>query len=315
MADLNQMAIFVAVAKAQSFTGAAQQLGIPKSTVSARIGELEARLGAQLLHRTTRKVRLTESGQLYFERAARIVAEADEADRALSAVDASARGRLRVTASLTFGQAYLAPIVATYLERFPRVSVEVLLTDRRVDLIEEQIDVAIRAGKLSGDLVARRLAVGDGQLSASPGYLARHGTPTSPEALATHDAIVVGGSGDAPVRWTLARGDETQHVMVRPRLRASSFFFAKDAALAGAGIAFMPSLLAAAEVAAGRLVAVLPEWRMPSVALHAVYPPNRYLARKVRGFVDLLVESMPVCNETGYGAAEDEAARPLGAGT
>jgi DNA-binding transcriptional LysR family regulator len=290
MIDLNQMTVFAAVAKAQSFTHAARVLGMPKSTVSQRVSELEARLGAKLLHRTTRKVRLTEAGQAYHERCTRLVAEAEEADRVVAHADTSARGTLRVTTSLLFGHTFLAPIVAQFAHQNPHVRVEVLTTDRRVDLIEENIDVAIRAGRLDGSLVARKLGVGASYVCASPAYLKAHGEPKRPADLEDHPCVAVAaGSGNA--RWTLARGAKSVEVSVPVRVRSSSILFASDAIVAGCGIGLVPSFLCNQEIAKGRLVRILPEWGQPAVPIQIVYPPNRWLTGRVRNFVDLVIET------------------------
>jgi DNA-binding transcriptional LysR family regulator len=261
---------------------------VPRSTVSLRIAELEARLGAKLLHRTTRKVQLTATGHSYYERCVRILADVDEADRLVADASSSARGTLRLTAPFLFGSAFLAPIIADYLQKHPEVLVDLVLSDHRHDLVEDNIDLAIRVGSVDDALVARRLGVGASVLCASRDYLRQRIAPRTPRELAAHTCI----AHDAPggiARWSLVQGDRAVVVDVPVRVRASSPLFTRHAMRCGLGIALLPTFLCAEEVQSGHAEAVLPGWSTSPVVIHAVYLPNRYLAPRVRAFVDLLV--------------------------
>jgi DNA-binding transcriptional LysR family regulator len=284
--DLNEIMVFARVVQAGSFSGAARLLDMPKSTVSRKVSELEDRVGARLIHRTTRKLGLTDAGRIYYQHGARIVAEMEEADEAVGRMQAAPRGLLRVTAPLGFDM--LGPIVAELLRHNPEVQVELVCTDRRVDLVEEGFDVAIRAGALGdSSLVARSLGVLKRVLVAAPGYCKRRGTPRQPADLARH-ACLVFGAGVAPDVWTLKAGTDEAVVRVVPRLTVNDFEIMHDAARAALGIAAMPEFLCADDLAAGRLRRVLPEWSSADAPLHALYPTARHLSPKVAAFIDLL---------------------------
>jgi DNA-binding transcriptional LysR family regulator len=284
--DLNQIVVFARVAETGSFSLAARQLGLPKSTVSRKVAELEERMGARLMHRTTRKLGLTDAGRSFYAHAARIVAEIAEAEAAVGRMQTEPRGRLRVTAPLAF--AMLGPIVAAYLLRHHDVQLEMVCTDRRLDLVEDGFDVAVRAGPLDDStLVARPLGSFRHVLVAAPGYCKRHGTPRRPEDLGAH-ACLAFGSGAAPTLWTLQNGDAKAEVRLTPRLVVNDFDLLRDAALAGVGIAALADFTCAGHVAAGHLRLVLPDWRTTETPVHALYPTTRGLPPKVATFVELL---------------------------
>src|SRR6266542_397524 len=214
--DLNETLVFARVVEAGSFSAAARLLEMPKSTVSRKVAELEDRVGARLLHRTTRKLGLTDAGRIYYEHSARIVAELEEAEQAVGRMQAAPRGLLRVTAPLSFTM--LGPIVAEYLKRHSDVQVELLCSDRQVDLVEERFDVAIRAGQLTdSSLVARGLGTIRRILVASPAYLKRAGSPRVPAEIEKH-ACITFGAGVAPNVWSLRAGDKRAEVRVAPRM-------------------------------------------------------------------------------------------------
>ena len=286
--DLNELLVFTRVVQAGSFTAAAKQLDMPKSSVSRKVSELEDRIGARLLQRTTRQLGLTDAGRIYFEYSARIVAQVEEADQAVNRMQSTPRGLLRVTAPLSF--AMLGPIVAEFLERYPDVQVELMCTDRAVDLIEEGFDLAIRAGKLEDStLVARNLGALKRVLVAAPDYCKRHGTPKEPADLATH-ACITFGAGVAPNLWTLYDGDRPIEVRVTSRLVVNDFDMMGDAARAALGIAYMPEYVCAHDLAAGRLRHVLPRWCSAEAPVQALYPTARHLSPKVAAFLDLVRE-------------------------
>lgn len=282
--DLNELAVFVEVVRAGSFTAAARALRMPKSTVSRRVAELEARLGVQLLQRTTRSLRLTDVGAAYHERAARVVAEARAADQLVAELHAEPCGVLRVTAPPTF--AFLGPIVAELLALHPRVRVDMVCTDRVVDVVAEGFDVAVRAGRLQdSSLVARRLGTVQRHLVAAPAYLRLRPAPMKPAGLAEHDVVLFGADreGDA---WTLRSGKETVEVALKPRLVVNDYDVLREAVQAGLGIALLPDYLCAE--AGKTLQRLLPAWSGPEVPVHAVYPAGRHVPPKLTAFLELL---------------------------
>lgn len=289
--DLNQIVIFAKVAEAESFARAARELGMPKSTVSRKVAELEEQLGARLLQRTTRKLSLTDAGRSYFEHARRIVAEIEAAERAMSELQGAPRGLLRITAPV--GLAFLGPIVSRFLVRYPEVEVAMSCTDRVVNLVQEGFDVAIRAGALQdSSLVARLIGHERWILVASPGYLDRTGVPKTPKDLEAHAAIVFFGGAMERSFWTLERDGVASHVRLSSRLVVNDIDMVKEAALAGLGIAMLPGSRSIEDIRMKRLSRILPGWQAPAAPMHVVYPSSRHLAPKVRAFVDHLSEQM-----------------------
>ena len=288
--DLNEILVFARVVEAGSFTGAARVLAMPKSTVSRKVSELEERLGARLLQRTTRKLSLTDVGQTYYQHAARVVAELEEAELAVGRMQDAPRGLLRVTAPLNFG--VLGPIVASFLVRYPEVRVDLVCADRVVDLVEEGFDLAVRAGPLAdSSLIARQLGTFESLAVASPRFVAKHGRPQAPHDLEHLDCVIF-GAGTEPTRWTLRHGGKTVAVRVAPRLTVNDFDFLVDATLAGLGVAMLPVFRCISLIRAKRLRRVLPEWSSSGVPIHAVYPSTRHLSPKVKAFTDHLREQM-----------------------
>ncbi len=282
--DLNEVVVFAKVADSGSFTAAAADLDMPKSTVSRKVADLEARLGARLLQRTTRKLNLTDAGRTYYEYAARAVLELEAGSRAVAALDDTPRGPLRVTAPLDLR--FLGPICAELIDLYPEIRLELSCTDRVVDLIEEGFDLAIRIGTLGdSSLIAQRLTSWRGLLVASDRYLDRRGTPTSPKELAEHDCVVFTASRG---RWRLESGRKAAEVEVSGPVISNDLSVIDDAAVAGHGIAMVAPFRCAAHLAQGNLQRVLPKWSAAEVPLHAVYPSRRHLAPQVRAFVDLL---------------------------
>jgi DNA-binding transcriptional LysR family regulator len=280
------MVVFAAVADAGSFTAAARHLAMPKSTVSRKVGELEKRVGARLIQRTTRRLSLTDVGRVYSEHCARISREADEADLAVQQMQATPRGLLRVTAPPSFRT--LGGIAAEFLKRYPDVRIEVVCTERHVDLVAEGFDVAIRAGPLTeSSLIARKLAVVKQVLVAAPGYLRRRGSPRRPLELQEHETIGL-GSGPEPGVWSLANGGESVDVHVRRRLAVNDIDWVHEAARRGIGIALLPEFACREDLQADRLRQVLTEWSSGERPLYALYPTPRHLSRKVVAFIDML---------------------------
>lgn len=274
------MLLFAAVVREGSFSGAARQLGITKQTTSERIGKLEKQLGVRLLERTTRRLRVTGSGAAYFERCSAIAAQIDEANKEVRRQQVEPVGLLRVSSPMLYGRRYLAPVVSKFLGRYPRARIEVVLTDRRVNLIEEGLDLAIHIGPLEdSSLVSRKLGEGPVYYVASPGYLSKHGVPSA-EDLAS--ARCVGFS--AFETWQVA-GVKSR---VDPVLVVNDLEVACDAAMAGVGIARVPALLCRDAVHEGRLKVLFGPQPAMLRTVSAIYPSRLNLPARVRLFVDAL---------------------------
>jgi DNA-binding transcriptional LysR family regulator len=290
MDKLTGMAVFARVVEARSFSAAATQLGMSRSAVSKAIAGLEDRLGARLLNRTTRRLALTEIGQAFYERCARIVAEAEEAELAVSRLQATPRGTLRVAAPVSFGTLHLAPALPDFMVRHPDLRVEIDLADRIVDLIEEGYDLALRIAALpDSSLVARRIADNHMVVCAAPSYWRRRGRPSEPRELARH-ACITYAYHRTPNEWPFAGPDGRFTVRVDGPLMSNNGDLSLAAALAGLGVVALPCFLCGSDLAAGRLEQVLGAWMPPPTGIHAVYPHGRHLSAKVRAFVDFLVE-------------------------
>jgi len=284
--ELAAIRVFLQVVHSGSFSAAARQLAMPKSTVSRKVSELEAQAGARLMQRTTRKLGLTDVGRIFYEHALRIAAEVDEAARAVGRMQAAPRGLLRVTAPLSFGM--LGPIVAEYLRKHAEVQVELLCTDRQVDLVEERFDIAIRASKLAdSSLTARAIGTITRVLVAAPRYCKQRGMPGTPVELAQH-ACLVFGAGSAPNVWTLESGGKRLEVRVVPRLTLNDPEVLRGVALSGAGIALIPEFVVAEDIKHKRLRRVLSDWCSASTPVHAVYPTARLLSPKASAFIELM---------------------------
>lgn len=289
MNDLSQLEVFVRVVSDGGFTAAAQTLGVSKSFVSRQISQLEDRLGARLLNRTTRKLVLTDVGAVFFERCQRILEELSDAESAVTDLQTAPRGKLRVAAPMTFGVQYVAPAVAEFLTRHPELSVDLDLSDRRVDLLGEGFDLAVRIGALpDSSLIARKLAETQLCAYASREYLDRRGRPQQPSDLRQHDGLLYAyqntGAG-----WRLTGPEGEVFTSVRGRVSANNGEALAIAALAGLGIALLPDFIAAGKPCLGKLERVLPGWADVG-AVWALSPHNRHVAAKVRLFVEFLAE-------------------------
>lgn len=282
--------IFVAVVDGNSFTAAADRLGVTKSAVSRRIAELEEDLGVRLLHRTTRKLSLTEAGDRYLEFARRSLQEARLAEDAATALQDLPRGRLRINTPMSFGRLHVAPTIPAFLARYPDVEVEMTMDDKFVDIVGGGYDLAIRVGRLADStLVARKLAPNHTVLCASPDYLASHPAPVTPEDLLDHNCLRYSYYSEAG-EWTLFRGDEVQHVRVTGNYQVNNSEALREALVRGCGIGRIPRFIVDPDLAAGRLRCVLSEYDLPAQDIYAVWPERAYLPRKVRVFVDFLAE-------------------------
>lgn len=283
------MRTFARVAEQRSFTAAAEKLGITRGMATRYVAQLEERLGARLLNRTTRRVSLTEPGAAYYERCSQLLADLKEAEAVASAHVTEARGTLRITCALAFGVRYVAPEIGEYMRRHPRVIVDLSFNDRTVDIVEEGYDLAIRIGDLpSSSLSARRLSSTRMIVCAAPEYWRRHGKPAAPEDLATHDALhYVYSATSEEWRFVDAAGTP-RNVRIRHRLRTNNGEALLRAAAGGIGVVQLPSFLVHEAIAGRELEPALEDFCAPGLGIHAVYPARRLLATKVRSFVDYL---------------------------
>lgn len=292
--DLNDIVVFTKVVETKSFTGAADALGLPKSTVSRKLAQLEERLGVRLVQRTTRKLALTEIGEAYYERCSRIVADIAAAEQLVTDMQSTPRGRLRVTASVDFSTRFLGEIVAEFLAQHPEINVELEATDRVVDLIEDGFDLAVRFGQMpESTLIARKLCSLHLILCASPAYLARRGTPRMVEELDEHDHVLFTPASRNQT-WTLASGDgDTTYDFGRPaRLATNNYGAVVDVARAGGGIALISEFMVTEEIKSGQLVRVLPDWQTRPTDVHAVYPARQNVPPRLTLFLDHLAKSL-----------------------
>jgi DNA-binding transcriptional LysR family regulator len=294
MDRLTSMAVFVRAVDKGSLSAAAREFRISPAMAGKHLRALEDCVGTALLQRTTRRHSLTEIGKVYYERCVRILGEVEEADRCAMPLNAEPRGGLRITSPSSFGVRLLTPAVAEFLARYPKVAIELVLTDRVVNLVEEGFDVAVRVGALPpSQLIARRLADSSLVLAASPEYLRGHGTPRRPEDLARHVCLtdIHGSQRNA---WTLVDSatGARRSVRVTSVLRVNHGMALAEAAARGAGIVLQPEYVLAADLSAGRLVRVLPRCGPPAVPVHIVFPPQRPAAPKLRAWIDFAVAKL-----------------------
>ncbi len=281
--DLDAIAVFVKVVETGSFSGAARQLSMPKTTVSAKVAALEKRLGAILIHRTTRKLSVTEAGEQYFHHCANAVREIELGESALQATQAAPSGLLRVTAPVDFGHTLLPRIVHTYLDTYAGTSIELLLSNRTVDLVGEGVDLAIRAGRLKdSSLIARRFFGIETNLWATPAYLAKAGLPQKPSDLAGHRVLAL----QSLKSTTLTKGGASAEVVASSRVVTGDYEVIKAMILLGEGIGWLPDFHVRDVAAKGELVQVLKDWKTEmGGGFNFVYPGSRYASPKVQGFI------------------------------
>ncbi|MDX1485467.1 MAG: LysR family transcriptional regulator [Alphaproteobacteria bacterium] len=289
MDKLAAMEVFTQVVVAGGFSAAARRMGLSRSAVSKQVAELESALGTQLLFRTTRRMNPTEAGRAYFERCQAILDEVAETEAAIADADQEPRGLLRVNAPMSFGILHLGPAVADFMKAHSRVEVQMNLDDRFVDPVAEGYDVTIRIAELGdSSLIARRIVAARMAICAAPDYLATHGTPSVPDDLRTH-ACLHYGNLPSGTQWRMTGPSGDHRVPIRARICTNNGQVLRDAALAGLGICALPTFIVGRELQAGRLVTVLPEYGFGDSAIYALYAPSRYLAAKVRVFIDFLV--------------------------
>lgn len=292
--DLNDTLIFVKVVEHGSFISAARALRLPKTTVSRKVQELETRLGAQLLHRTTRKLGLTEAGNIYFEHCQRISRELDEAESAVGQLQGGPRGWLRFTAPYSLANTWIAPLLGEFHARHPEVRVEMVLTNEPLDIIDKELDVALRVGNLpDSNLIARKLATFRTQVYASPHYIARHGEPVHPDDLQHHRTVSMPKyRRNGQYYWPLSDGTRSVDYRIDPVLVANDPAPLSGALLCGEGLMMAADVTVKAYAEKGYVQRVLAGWIGPEYEFNAVFPRGRVQSPKVRAFVDFLVERL-----------------------
>jgi DNA-binding transcriptional LysR family regulator len=291
MDRLRALEVFVEVVRRDGFARAAEALDTSPANVTRYISDLETHLHTRLLNRSSRKMSMTASGEALFERAKSILDEVAEAEAIVSSATMQPRGLLRINAPLSFGILHLAPLWAKFMHQYPDVQLDIALSDRVVDIVDEGYDMAVRISRSgSTSHVARKLATSHNVVCASPEYLRQHGTPQTPAELARHQCIgySYAASGD---EWTFLDENEHAHtVKARCIMHANNGDTARAAALGGLGIIWQPSFLVGADLRAGRLLPLLPGYRLPDIDILAVYPSRRHLSAKVRVMIDFLVQ-------------------------
>jgi len=291
MNRFDDLEAFIAVVETGSFTQAAERLGLAKSAISRRVSALESRLGVELLRRTTRRLDLTDTGLGFYERAVRLLADLDEAEAAAAQSHGELRGKLKVALPVSFGVRHMCAPIAEFSRTHPELQFELDLNDRRIDLLEEGADLALRIGRLEdSSLIARRLFDARTALVASPDYLDRHGIPAEPADLVGHRCLVYSNLPE-PRRWVCrdAKGQKVA-VTVTPAMSASNGDLLARMALEGQGIVMQPTFIVGDAIAEGRLVSLLDRYAWPVTPAYAVYPPTRHLSYRVRAFIDFLVQ-------------------------
>lgn len=286
-----EMRVFSAVVEAGSFTGATRALDMSKAAVSRYVAELEERLGVRLLHRTTRKLSPTTEGEIFFARCRELLDNLDEAEAEITSRSGEASGLLKVNVPVTFGVMYLAPLWPVFLARHPKLDLDITLSDRVVDLVEDGFDLAVRIGQLpSSSLISRKLAATRMVLCASPDYLKRCGEPSAPGELLQHDVISYSlfSSGE---NWTFAGPEGDVSVKVVPRMRTNSGDTCRAAALQHQGIVLQPTFIVGADLEQGSLHEIMPGYRSTELGVYAVYPSRKFVSPKVRLLIDFLVEA------------------------
>ena len=291
MNHFEEIKAFTQIVEAGSITAAAERLSLAKSAVSRRLSELEERLGVELFHRTTRKMTLTESGQGFYERSRRILADLEEAENAVSQAHQELSGELRVAAPLSFGVMHLGPAITEFQKLHPAIRFDIDFNDRQIDLIQEGFDVGIRIADLEdSSLIARKLASNSVVVCASPDYLDKHGTPTTPEELIDHHCLTYSYLPN-PNQWDfIDMLGQMQTIRVKSSMQSNSGNYLRDAAIAGLGVLRQPTFIAYDEIKKNKLVPILQDYEIPSVNAYAIYPPTRHLSQRVRTFIDFLVE-------------------------
>ncbi len=282
--------VFVAVVENGGFSAAARSLGVSKSAVSKRINHLEAHLGVRLLHRTTRKLSLTEAGERYFEHAVQALSAAGQAEDAVTELQGEPQGNLKISSPMSFGRLHVAPLIPKLLRRHPKLHIDLVMDDRKVDLVAGGFDVAIRAGNLPvSTLIARKLAPLRQVLCASPDYVDRYGRPGTPAELSSHNCVLYSYSSDVN-EWTLIGANGPETVTVSGSYQVNNSEALLESLREGVGVGRLPTFVAGPDLKTGRLVKLLESYRIPEFTIYAVFPERQYLPAKVRAFLDFAIE-------------------------
>lgn len=288
----SEMAFFSLLARLGSFSGVAREMNITTPAVSKRLSQMEARLGVQLLNRTTRRVSLTPEGEVYLEHARRILADIDDMERLVSSSLAAPKGLVRVNATLGFGRSHIAPLISGFAKKYPEVQVQLQLTVNPPALTEDAFDVCIRFGEPpDARVIAKRIAANRRLICASPAYLKQRGIPKTPHELGQHDCIGIRQGDEAYGIWHLTAGQKTETVKVRGSMSTNDGEIAVKWALAGHGLLMRAEWDIAKYLHSGRLQQVLEGWQTPPADIYAVYPQRLQTAARVRAFVDYIVEA------------------------
>lgn len=285
--DLNEMLVFTKVIEAGSFTHAAHSLGIPKSTLSRKVKLLEQRLGIQLINRTTRQVRLTELGEVYFQKSQKIIAEIEETELSVTHLQSMPRGTLKIAAPVDLGTA-LAPLFQEFIHTNDSINIRIHLSEEIVDLIGEDYDLAIRVGPLeNSSLIARKIGSIPLKLYASPQYLKKRKLPTQPNDLSEHECLLFLENSERPL-WVLNGPEGKKNIRVQGRLNSNNSLLIHSACLLGLGVGMIPTILCHKEVRQKKLIPILPQWYAEDNGIYVVQPPRAHTPPKVRAFLDFL---------------------------
>ena len=290
MPDINGMAIFAKVVDANGFTQAARVTGLPKSTISRKVSQLEEQLGVRLLQRNNRGLSLTHAGELFYQHCAVIVQEVEEAKATIENTREDLSGALRIVLPVSFGQETVSKLCCGFLKKYPKVDLDIQFTDEAVNLVSEGYDIAIKYGPLeNSDLIARLLLERQPILVASPKYLKKRGYPQKPQDLADHQGLLLGTSKATPI-WPLGSGSKKTMVQFKKKVRVNSSLVIKQMALSGFGVAMLTQSQCVKELEKGELVVILDQWPIDHIRLYGVYPSRRQLAAKVSCFLDYFVK-------------------------
>ena len=288
MDDFGVLPVFVAVVETGGFSPAAHKLGVSKSAVSKRISQFEEKLGVRLLYRTTRRLSLTEAGERYYENAVKALAYASEAEDSVTQLQEKPQGCLRINTPMSFGRLHIAPLIPKFLAQYPGIEVDMVMEDRVIDLVEKGVDVAIRVGDLpDSTMVARKLAPMRSVLCASPEYIAQYGEPKTPTELLNHNCLLF---SYLISEWSFLDQGELLNVRVSGNYRVNNGEAVREALLQGMGITRTPTFIVGPDIAAKRLVQLLPDYQLPEQTIYAVFPKRRHLPAKVRVFIDFVVD-------------------------